>query len=56
MDGEEYRARASEFLNSAQNATGSQKAVLADLSWLYSRLAEAADQNRAVDLARDLAA
>jgi len=46
MDGEEYRARASEFLNSAQNATGSQKAVLADLSWLYLRLAEAADQKQ----------
>jgi hypothetical protein len=56
MSGDEYRATGSEFLISARQPGEPQKTVLKDLGSHYLRLAEAADEGRATDLAGKLAA
>ena len=47
---EEYRGRAIEFLEAAQDAEQSQKARLIDMALSYLRLAELAAKNSMTDL------
>jgi hypothetical protein len=48
--GEEYRAKAVEFLEAAQFAYLDRRARLIDMALSYLRLAELADKNSATDI------